>query len=122
MSVPDEKSRKRLRHLTLSFAPQWCVSYLLTLAEGFSAYSGSSSIVFLVAVPFGNLYDSGMLMALYCVTMPLVMMAVADMLDVWIDTLPSQVTFHMETASWSLSRLCTLDTPERLFSHSFLEN
>lgn len=98
MSVPDEKSRKRLRQLTLSFARQRCVSYLLTLAEGFSAYSGSSSIVFLVAVPFGNLYDSGMLMALYCVTMPLVLMAVADMLDVWIDTLPSQVTFHLETA------------------------
>lgn len=65
---------------------------LLALAEGFSAYSGSASIVFFVAAAFGNLYGSGMLQALYCISMPLAIVACMDILEIWIDSLPSQVS------------------------------
>lgn len=44
-----------------------------------------------MAAAFGSLYGSGMLFALYCLSMPLAVIAIADMVEVWVDTLPSQV-------------------------------
>ncbi len=47
--------------------------------------------MFAVAAAAGTLYDSGMLQVFYCITMPLSAVVISDIIDVWIDTLPSQV-------------------------------
>lgn len=56
-----------------------------------SAYCGSGSVIYSVAATCGTLYGSGMLYAFYCLSTPILLMAVADFLELWIDTLPSQV-------------------------------
>lgn len=61
------------------------------LDECISACCGTVSIVFFVAAAAGTLYDSGMLQAFYCIPTPLGAMAVQHMMDLWIDSLPSQV-------------------------------
>jgi len=56
-----------------------------------SAYCGTASIVFGVAAATGTLFDSGMLQTFYCTTIPISAVAISDIVDVWIDNLPSQV-------------------------------
>lgn len=60
------------------------------------------SIAFLVAAAFGNLYGSGMIQSLYCISIPLSVVAIMDILEIWIDTLPSQVSILTITARVSL--------------------
>ncbi|CBN79638.1 expressed unknown protein [Ectocarpus siliculosus] len=62
----------------------------LRLIWSASAYSGSASIIFCVAAADGGLYANG-LKALCSITFPLVCMAVAHMIDLWINTLPTQL-------------------------------
>ncbi|CAM9755310.1 unnamed protein product [Ectocarpus sp. 6 AP-2014] len=62
----------------------------LRLIWSASAYSGSASIIFCVAAADGALYANG-LKALCSITLPLVCMAVAHMIDLWINTLPTQL-------------------------------
>ncbi|CAM9577418.1 unnamed protein product [Ectocarpus fasciculatus] len=63
----------------------------LRLIGSASAYSGSASIIFCVAAADGALYTNGLLQALYSITFPVLCLAVAHMIDLWINTLPTQL-------------------------------
>lgn len=47
--------------------------------------------MFWVAAAHGTVYEVGMLQTLYSLSMPAMAMAVAHMIDLWIDSLPKQV-------------------------------
>ena len=70
-----------------------CLPCCCFLSGCFSVYGASASIVYGVAAAAGTLYGSGMLQALYCIPTPLGAVVIPHMIDLWIDTLPSQVRY-----------------------------
>lgn len=74
-------------------AHRYCSSHLPVAPSlnALSAYCGSASVVFLVAAAHGTLYRSGMLYAMYCVIVPCTVVVLGDIMEIWVDTLPSQV-------------------------------
>lgn len=93
---PKREPTRKSGGLGASLTRQRFPLFLPAGVEFFSAYSGSASILLFAAAVLGNLYGTGMLQALYCITMPLALMSCMDILEVWVDTLPSQVRADKE--------------------------
>ncbi|CAM9652939.1 unnamed protein product, partial [Hapterophycus canaliculatus] len=85
--------RAAIKHRLLPAAAQAIkrAALRLRLIRSASTVGGSASICFCVAAAYGNLYTSGMLLALYGTMMPLSIFTATQVMGLWVDTIPSQL-------------------------------
>eukprot|EP00903_Cladosiphon_okamuranus_P011327 g10678.t1 len=77
LSRAAQATRRATLRLRILYSSSFCI--------------GSASVIFFIAAALGNLYGTGMLQALYCITIPLAAKGCGHVLEFWVDTLPSQL-------------------------------